>query len=146
MLGELIDARMRALGLNQTSLSALTKGELRQNYISQVVQGKIERPLGRKAELFRAHLEITREEWYRAAGMLDEAERDDGDDDPLELLFAEMRRRPEVRRAIELGSEGLEGDDLTEFLTLTAGAWASNLHMQVETARKERERAARKAV
>jgi hypothetical protein len=45
---------------------------LRQNYISQVIRGEIDVPGGRKADLFREHLKISRGEWFRAAGMTDD--------------------------------------------------------------------------
>lgn len=119
-------------GLDQTTISGIERDE----------------PLQRTLDTIKGlalALDEPPEYFGRLAGLESSAEGKPASDDPLELLFAEMRRRPEVRRAIERGSEGLEGEDLAEFLTLTAGAWASNLYMQTETRLKERERAERKS-
>jgi len=89
-LGALIAERLRALGLNQTTLSKRTDGELRQNYISQVIRAEIGVPQGRKAELFREHLAISREDWFRAAGMLDELDKLDDNDIERDQVFALM--------------------------------------------------------
>lgn len=101
MVGPLIDERMRVLGLNQTTLSKKTKNELRQNYISQVIRGEIEVPLGRKAELFREFLHISPEDWFRAAGMLDRLDDAPEGDEPeviLAIMMAHAQAGPMLIR------------------------------------------------
>lgn len=139
MVGPLVDERMRVLGLNQTSLSALTKNELRQNYISQVIRGEISVPLGRKAELLREHLNISREEWYRAAKMIEEEADEERLPSPLDEVIAILEADPEVGPQIAEIKRTQTPRVYREAVEALAEAWRANAKMMFRTFRAGQE-------
>lgn len=70
-LGRLVDERMKARGWKQVDLAR--RSGVQQNYISNVIRGKIGIPTEAKAAPLRAALDLTRDEWYEAAGLIEPA-------------------------------------------------------------------------
>ena len=69
MVGQLVRENRMARGLTQTELAQKTG--LRQTYISQVEKGEIAVPRDHNLDALGSALDLTRQDFYRAAGMLD---------------------------------------------------------------------------
>lgn len=98
-LGRLLAARMRARGWTQTETAR--RSGVPQSYISSIVRGRLGIPGEHRAAPLRAALDITRDEWYVAAGLIEPAPADEAwtaddvpaPDDPLAgLAAAEVAR------------------------------------------------------
>lgn len=138
--------RLRALVIARyPSLRAFANAiKMEPTYLSRIVNGHVQLPERETLRRMADALDMTPAEFEEVTGVaMRESDGDPAGSDRLELLFEAMRRRPEVRRAVERGSEGLEGEELAEYLELTADAWYANLHMQERTRRQELERAGR---
>lgn len=130
MVGQLVLARMEARGYNQSTLSKASSGRLRQSYISQVVRGDIELPREDKIALFTELLGISREEFYRAAGVLvDTIEGDASPDDPLAIMVERVRRDPRMMRDLRRAQEINTPEVFERILAAVADAWRANLRM-----------------
>lgn len=97
-VGELVRKRRLLKGLTQSDL-ALQTG-LRQAYISQVEKGEIAVPRDHNLDALGSVLDITRQDFYRAAGMLDGMEPQPAIAEPRAAYDTETTALAEIGRQV----------------------------------------------
>lgn len=145
VVGELVKRRRTQRGLTQVELGRRTG--LSQNYISKLEQGQVELPQRGTLDALGGALELPVEDFYRAAGVLDDLNRNDPPPRQLALLsltgeeeydadalVAYVESRPGRIFQADLAEARRERtyDEYVEFCLSIFRAWESNSNLGIK--------------
>lgn len=149
VIGDLVKTRRQALRLTQVQLGE--RAGLTQDYISKLERGSIDMPQRGTLQALGQALGISQPEFFRAAGIMDEADGEpaparpaaiqlplsDPDEqfDPAAIVaYVESRPGDGFQRRLRARKERMTPEGYIRFCISLFRAWSSNSHLALDAA------------